>query len=66
MPRGTCHTETGLLLTDGPMLVLDRDGGGQWRLDAPPSAAKFVGQRVRLTGIRDGFDLLAVEKIERC
>lgn len=66
MPRGTCHTETGLLLMDGPMLVLDRDAGGRWRLDAPRSAAKFLGQRVKLTGIRDGFDLLAVEKIERC
>ena len=64
MPRGTQHTETGLLLEDAPLLVLDRDGGGRWRLDAPQSAAKLVGQRVRLTGVRDGFDLLAVETIE--
>jgi hypothetical protein len=65
MPLGTRHTETGVLLIEGPDIVLDRDGGGRWRLDAPRSAMKLVGQRVRITGIRDGFDLLAVETIER-
>ena len=50
MPRGTHHVETGLLLCDGPGLVLQRDDGGHWRLDAPGRA---------------GFDLLDVVRIER-
>jgi len=44
----------------------DSDGGGRWRLDTPRSAAKLIGQRVRLTGFRNGFDLLAVEMVEPC
>ena len=50
-------------------LILDVPGGGVWRLDLGVVAAwrarRLVGMRVRVTGVRDGFDLLAVETIAR-
>lgn len=64
MPLGTKHHETGLLLYEERWLTLQLEGGGRWRLDAKRNAHKLVGQRVRLTGIRDGFDLLYVKSIE--
>lgn len=67
MPRGTIHTDSGLLIDKGHALYLHRDGGGHWRLDAVSSKArKWVGRRVTLEGERDGFDLLAVRKIDLC
>lgn len=59
-------TETGLLLRSGDWLVLRRDDGGEWRLEASPHAERLVGQRVRLIGTRTGFDILNVETIEPC
>jgi len=59
-------TETGLLLRSGDRLVLRRDDGGEWRLEAPSRAERLVGQRVRLTGTRTGFDVLNVETINQC
>lgn len=64
MPIGSKHDETGLLLKDAHNLVLDRDAGGCWRLDSTRKALRLVGRRVRVQGIRDGFDLLAVTRIE--
>lgn len=64
MPRGTRHVESGLLMQEGPWLVLQRDLGGTWRLDAPARARKLLGRRVQIEGIRAGFDLLNVEKLE--
>ena len=64
MPRGTAHDLVGLLLRDGRSLILRVDDGGEWRLDAPSGAGSLVGRRVRVTGTRDGFDLLAVRSIE--
>lgn len=55
----------GLLLEHRGALVLDVEDGGTWRLDAGRSARRLVGQRVRVEGIRDGFDLLAVKRIDR-
>lgn len=64
VPRGSRHLETGILL-EGPFgLILRRDDGGEWQLDAPVHARRLLGQRVRLEGVRDGFDLLAVQTIE--
>lgn len=65
MPRGSIHNETGLLLREGRWLVLARDEGGRWRLDADPKADRLLGQRVRIEGVRSGFDLLDVRSIER-
>ena len=63
MPKGTTHTELGVLLKNGRQLVLQRDGGGCWRLEAPRYAERLIGSRVEMSGIREGFDLLAVKTI---
>ena len=64
MPRGTRHVVEGLLLRSAAGgLVLRADGGGEWRLDAGWRARRLVGRRVRVEGLRDGHDLLAVEQI---
>jgi len=65
MPRGTRHELTGLLLEQHAGLVLQVEGGGTWRLDAGRHARRLLGERVRVKGIRDGFDLLSVERIDR-
>jgi Protein of unknown function (DUF5818) len=65
MPLGTRHELIGVLLEHQGGLVLDVDDGGTWRLDAGRGARRLLGQRVRVEGIRDGFDLLAVKRIDR-
>lgn len=67
MPKGTTHKEQGLLVEDRYCLWLRRDEGGHWRLDSVPAKArKWVGRRVYVEGERDGFDILAVRKIDLC
>lgn len=67
MPIGTHHVEIGWLNEDDGHLVLRVDGGGRWRLDAGLilgwRTRRLVGKRVRVEGVRDGFDLLAVRTI---
>ena len=63
MPRDSQHEETGQLAIERAQLVLRRDKGGAWRLDAPRKAWKLVGQRVRVTGTRADFDLLEITEI---
>ncbi len=69
MSRGTHHEVVGMLLRDRHDLVLDVRDEGTWRLDlgwrVMWRARRLIGFRVRVTGVRDGFDLLAVETIER-
>ena len=64
MPMGTPHEIEGLLMVRQGGLVLDVRDGGTWRLDAGWRARRLLGRRVRVTGTRDGFDLLAVKTIE--
>ena len=64
MPHGSHHDETGWLNEDNRRLLLRRDAGGSWQLDAPAKAWRFVGQRVRVTGIRAEFNLLEVTSID--
>jgi hypothetical protein len=66
MPLGTTHTQEGLLLRERGALVLQLDGGGRWRLTAAPDVYQRAGQRVRIEGVRTGFDLLDVRNVERC
>jgi hypothetical protein len=66
MPKGTRHDETGLLLREGHFLVLQRDDGGRWRLDTARRVERLLGRRVRVQGMRSGFDLLDVCRIEPC
>lgn len=67
MPIGSHHDETGWLNDDAGQLVLRRDGGGRWRLDVGFltrwRSRGLVGKRVRIVGVRDDFDLLAVKRI---
>ena len=71
VPHGTRHQVVGVLLRSGDQggLILDVRDGGAWRLDlnvvAGWRARRLVSMRVLITGVRDGFDLLAVETIER-
>ncbi|MFP5434374.1 MAG: DUF5818 domain-containing protein [Alphaproteobacteria bacterium] len=64
MPRGTRHELTGILLEgDGLYPVLRVPDGGEWRLEVTKRYRHLLGQRVSVTGVRDGFDLLAVDQI---
>lgn len=60
MPRASQHDETGTVVRERGELVLLRDDGGRWRLDAPLTAESYVGRRIRVIGVRSGFDLLDV------
>jgi hypothetical protein len=62
---GSKHDETGLLLQELGVLILRRDDGGRWRLDAVGGAERMFGQRVRVQGVRSGFDVLDVQRIRR-
>ncbi len=64
MPIGMRHEIEGLLLERQGELVLDVRGGGTWRLDTGWRARRLLGRRVRVSGTRDGFDLLAVGTIK--
>lgn len=66
MPLGSRHDECGLLLREGHWLILKRDDGGRWRLDASRKAERLLGRRVRIEGVRSGFDLLDVKRVEPC
>lgn len=63
MPLGTFHIETGLLLRQRGGLILQRDDGGRWRLNADPEAEQLLGHRVRVEAVRSGFDLLDASRI---
>ena len=52
-----------VLLGGGFHPVLRVQDGGEWRLDMSQSYRHLMGLRVRVVGIRENFDLLAVEKI---
>jgi Protein of unknown function (DUF5818) len=63
LPLGSYIQESGLLLQGGSGLILQRDGGGRWRLDAPRKAERLIGRRVTIQGKRSGFDLLDVHEV---
>ncbi len=65
MPRGTSHVLEGLLVADRRGgLILRTDGGGTWRLDAADEARLLIDRRVRVAGVRSGFDLLDATRVE--
>lgn len=66
MPVGKFHSEEGLLLRQRGRLILQKDGGGFWTLEADPAAARMLGLRVRVEGVRSGFNALDVARIVRC
>lgn len=63
MPIGSHHDETGILVRDGELLYLQRDAGGHWQIDAPDKATNLIGHRVRIVGVRTGFDRLSAKQI---
>lgn len=67
MPRGTRHVETGLLRpgNGGYGYALEREDGGLWQLDGGGFPQALLGQRVRVEGVRAGFNLLHVSRIVR-
>lgn len=65
MPTGTRIEVVGLLLKGNGGLFLDARDGGTWRLEAGWRTRRLLGRRVRVTGTRDGYDLLAVQTIEQ-
>ena len=52
-----------MLMIEHRQLVLHRDAGGRWRLDAPRKAWSLAGQRVCVVGTRADFDLLEVTSL---
>lgn len=67
MPRGKRHELVGRLREANGRWSLRPDDGGEWRLDVGLllswRARRLAGNRVRVIGVRDGFDLLAVERL---
>ncbi len=63
MPKGTHHDLKGLLLAGTPYPVLRMDDGGEWQLELVQRHRHLFGTRVRLSGTRDEFDLIAVDRI---
>ena len=63
MPIGSHHDEMGILVRDGELLYLQRDAGGHWELDAPDDTMKLLGRRVRVVGVRTGFDRLSAKQV---
>lgn len=66
MPLGTFHAEEGMLLRQRGALILQRDDGGRWRLDADLGVEEHLGRRVRVEGVRSAFDLLDVSRVVPC
>lgn len=65
MPIGSRHDETGILVRDCNLLYLQRDAGGHWELDADDGAFALLGLKVRVVGVRSGFDRLSVKSLNR-
>ena len=65
MPLGSSHDETGRLWREERWLTLHRDAAGRWRLDVDHGAERMLGQRVRVVGVRSGFDLHDLRRIGR-
>jgi hypothetical protein len=53
----------GLLMQEGRQLILQMADGGQWRLLARGRQEHLLGRHVRIEGVRDGHDIVAVDRI---
>lgn len=62
--KGTRYRLEGLLLSSRRGPVLQIDDGGTWALDLNSDARDLLGRRVRIEGIRSGFDRIDVEWID--
>lgn len=66
MSIGRFFVEEGLLLQQRGRLILQNDDGGFWILETDPGTEKMLGQRVRVEGVRSGFNALDVRRIVGC
>lgn len=64
MHRPTRHELEGVLLENGLYPILRMADGDEWRLEIPKRHRHLFGTRVKVTGTRDGFDLLTLDRIE--
>jgi hypothetical protein len=53
----------GLLMQEGRQLILQITNGGQWRLVALGRQEHLLGRQVRVEGVREDHDIVAVDKI---
>lgn len=53
----------GLLMQEGRQLILKMADGGQWRLLALGRQQYLLGGHVRVDGVREDHDIVAVDKI---
>ncbi|GBH29940.1 DUF5818 domain-containing protein [Sphingobium xenophagum] len=53
----------GLLLQEGPQPVLQMADGGKWRLLAQGRQDHLLGRHVRVEGVREGHNIVAVDRI---
>ncbi|WP_145203800.1 DUF5818 domain-containing protein [Sphingobium sp. B2] len=53
----------GLLMQEGRQLILQMADGGQWRLLALGRQEHLLGRHVRIEGVREGHDIVAVDRI---
>jgi len=65
MHRPTRHDLVGILLENGPCPILRTPEGGEWRLEILKRYKHLLGTQVKVAGTRNGFDILAVDRIER-
>lgn len=63
MPIRQPIDECGTLLRKGGGFILQRDTGGQWRLDLHRMPVDLIGKRVRLVGVQTEADLVEVEGV---
>ena len=63
MPLESRNDDEGVLAMEEGFPVLLRDDGGRWRLHMSRRYRNLIGRRVYVTGVRDGFDWLTVERI---
>jgi hypothetical protein len=64
LPLGAAVDETGLVLQDGPRIILRVDDGGEWQLDLRWRHGRPLGRRVRVKGTRSGFNLIDVDELQ--
>lgn len=68
MPQETRHELVGRLCEVEGRISMIPDDGGEWRLDVgfllSGPARRLAGTWVRVVGVRDGFDVLAVRRID--
>lgn len=58
---GTPNRLEGMLRLSERGLLLEIDDSGVWALDAEPDDQCLAGRRIRVEGIRCGFDRIEVE-----